>query len=249
MAKETLIYGLRPVKEAVLAGQELERVFFKKGLQGEAYTEVLKVVRDNNIPFQFVPVEKLNRFTGKNHQGIIALVSRIPYQDIEEVVQQVFERGEDPLILVLDRITDVRNMGAIARTAACTGVHAILIPAKGSAQINEDAVKTSAGALNSIPVCRSFDLRESLKTLKKSGLKILYTSQDAEKFVFESDLQGLCAIILGSEEDGVGRELISVSDQGIKIPMTGAIKSLNVSVSAGIVLYEVLKQRMGRGEI
>jgi 23S rRNA (guanosine2251-2'-O)-methyltransferase len=241
--KETLIYGLHPVIEAINSGKDIDKVLIKKGIRGEISSELINKLKDFQIPFQFVPLEKLNRVTRKNHQGVLAFISPIPFRDISEVIQNLFEEGKDPFILMLDRITDVRNFGAIARTAECMGVDAILVPAKESAQINEDALKTSAGALNKISVCRSFDLATTMDYLRFSGLRSIYTHQEAEKYLYEVDLKGPLVIIMGSEEKGVSGQLIKLSDEGVNIPMAGTIESLNVSVAAGMILYEALKQR------
>jgi len=241
--KDSIIYGTRPVMEAVKMGKDIEKVLLKKGGRGDASGELLRDLKQYGIPFQFVPAEKLNKITKKNHQGVIAFISPIPYRDLTEIIQSVFERGKDPLLVLLDRVTDVRNFGAIARTAECLGADAILVPAKESAQINEDAVKTSAGALNKIPVCRSFDIRASMEYLKFSGLSSVYTHQSAEKFVHEADLNGPLVMVMGAEDKGVSRELAEMCDTGVKIPMSGSIDSLNVSVAAGIILYEAQKQR------
>lgn len=241
--KETLIYGLHPVIEAINSGKDIDKVLIKKGIRGEISSELINKLKDFQIPFQFVPLEKLNRVTRKNHQGVLAFISPIPFRDISEVIQNLFEEGKDPLILMLDRITDVRNFGAITRTAECMGVDAILVPAKESAQINEDALKTSAGALNKISVCRSFDLASTMDYLRSSGLRSIYTHQEAGKYLYEVDLKGPLVIIMGSEEKGVSGQLIKLSDEGVNIPMAGTIESLNVSVAAGMILYEALKQR------
>lgn len=240
--KDTIIYGVRPVIEAIDAGRVLEKVLIKKG-KGEGTGELITRLKKSAIPYQHVPLEKLNRITRKNHQGVIAFISPIPFHDIGNVIQGLFEKGVEPFILILDRVTDVRNFGAIARTAGCMGVDAILVPVRESAQVNEDAVKTSAGALNKLTVCRSFDLKASVEYLKFSGLRLVYTHQDATKYVSESDLRGPLAVVMGSEELGVSEQLVKLCDEGVKIPMTGSLGSLNVSVSAGIVLYEALKQR------
>ncbi|MGI8893496.1 MAG: 23S rRNA (guanosine(2251)-2'-O)-methyltransferase RlmB, partial [Bacteroidia bacterium] len=205
-----------------------------------------KLLRDNGAIVQYVPVEKLNRLTRKNHQGVAGFVSLIPYRHISDVIQDVFEKGEVPLILILDRITDVRNFGAIARSAECAGAHAVVITEKGSASVNADAVKTSAGALNNIPVCKERNLKEVIDYLKNSGLKIVSCSEKGDKLFYESSMKDPVAIIMGSEEDGVSDEYLKRSDEVVKIPMMGAIGSLNVSVASGIILFETIRQRQGR---
>lgn len=247
--QDNLIYGIRPVIEAVKANRQIDKVFIQKGLKGEHFATLYALLKENEIPFQHVPVEKLNRLTRKNHQGVIAYISAIAYQPLEEIIQQTFEKGEPPLLLILDRITDVRNFGAIARTAECAGVHGILIPAQGSAQINADAMKTSAGALNNIPVSRTANLKQSIDTLKNSGLKIVAASQGADTLMYDVAMDSPVAIIMGSEEDGVSPAYLQKCDQQIKIPTTGKTASLNVSVAAAIVVYEALRQRKQQFEM
>ena len=201
------------------------------------------------MPFQFVPAEKLdiicqkNRLRSVSHQGVLAFVSAITYHDLTQVIPFVFEKSETPLILVLDEITDVRNFGAIARTAECAGVHAIIIPKKGSAQINTDAVKTSAGALNHIPVCRVDSLKSTIQFLKDSGLQIIACTEKAVENIQNINYTVPSAIVLGSEESGISTEIIKAADHLVKIPLFGKIASLNVSVATGIILYEAIRQR------
>lgn len=238
-----LIFGIRPIIEAIESGKELESLFIQKGLSGGLFRELQSCIQQYKIPYQIVPIEKLNRLTLKNHQGVAAFVSPITYQPIEEIVTSIFERGEVPLLLILDRITDVRNFGAIVRTAECAGVHAVIIPAKGAAQVNPDAVKTSAGALYKLPVCREANLKNTIQFLKDSGLQVVACTEKTETSVFQNDYSVPTAIILGSEEDGISPEYLKLTDAKAKIPLMGEIASLNVSVSAGIILYEVLRQR------
>jgi len=243
---QDILFGLRPVQEAVEAGRNIEKVLLRKGLQGDQFHGILKLIRDSGIPYQFVPVEKLNRITRKNHQGIIAFTALVTYQPLEEVVAQVFESGKDPLIMVLDGITDVRNMGAIARSAEAAGADAILVPEKGSAQINPDAMKTSAGALSLIPVCRTPDLIRSVKYLKDSGLVITGATEKTEKLFYEGDFSGPVALVMGSEDLGISREILDLCGQTVRIPMAGKIASLNVSAAASVLLFEVVRQRSGK---
>ena len=240
---DNLIYGIRPVIETIKAGKDFDKVFIQKGLRGEHFAELYTLMKEMEIPFQHVPVEKLNRLTRKNHQGIVAFVSAVAYQPIEEIVQRAFEQGETPLILILDRITDVRNFGAIARTAECAGVHGILIPAQGSAQINPDAMKTSAGALNNIPVSRSKNLSQSIDMLKNSGLQVVAATEKSEKTMYDIPLHPPTAIIMGSEEDGVSPAYLRKCDHELSIPISGQTASLNVSVATAIMVYEALRQR------
>jgi 23S rRNA (guanosine2251-2'-O)-methyltransferase len=242
--KNTCVFGIRAVIEAVTSGKELEKVYVQKGLQGELFYELQKVLREHNINYQPVPGEKINKIAGyRNHQGVVALLSSITYQDLEKIVPGIFEEGKVPLLLVLDRITDVRNFGAIARSAECAGVDAIIIPSRGAAQINSDAIKTSAGALHKVNVCRSDNLKTTLDYLQGCGLQIVSCTEKTEKLYYEVDLSLPTAIIMGSEEDGISGEYIKRSDSLVMIPMVGEIGSLNVSVAAGIILFEAVRQR------
>jgi 23S rRNA (guanosine2251-2'-O)-methyltransferase len=202
------------------------------------------VLKQHQITFQYVPVEKLNRLTTKNHQGVAGYISSITYHKIQDIVPTIFEEGKVPLILILDRITDVRNFGAIARTAECSGVQAIVIPAHGAAQINADAMKTSAGALNKVPVCREENLKTVIHFLKECGLQIVSCTEKASDYYFQMDFTVPTAIIMGSEENGISNEYLQKSDAKAKIPLMGEIGSLNVSVATGIILYEAVSQRM-----
>ncbi len=243
MEKQDILFGLRPVIEAVHSGKELDKILIRKGLVGELYHELMVLVRASGIPYQMVPVEKLNRVTRKNHQGVVAYMSLISYSPISEIIQRVFEKGESPLILILDEITDVRNFGAIARSAEVAGVHALLIPERGGAQINADAIKTSAGALLNIPVCRVLSLEKAAAELKISGLKIIGATENAEKLFYQSEMSGPLAIVLGSEDTGISKELASQCDEQIRIPKHGKIDSLNVSAAAAVLVFEAEKQR------
>ncbi|MEI7980882.1 MAG: 23S rRNA (guanosine(2251)-2'-O)-methyltransferase RlmB [Bacteroidota bacterium] len=247
MKKETYIYGIRPAIEAIKSGKELEKIFLQNGLKGEGFRELFNFIRELEIPFQFVPVEKLNRLSRQNHQGVIAYVSEITYQRIEDLVPYVFEQGRQPLFLILDRITDVRNVGAIARTAECAGVDGLLIPSRGSAQINSDAIKTSAGALYKLPVVRCNDMRESIRFLKESGLTIFAATEKTEVKYTTSDFNKPMALILGSEGEGISEEYLRMTDHKVSIPLQGEIDSLNVSVASGVILFEILRQRKPAG--
>jgi 23S rRNA (guanosine2251-2'-O)-methyltransferase len=240
---EQMVFGIRAVQEAIAAGKNIEKVLIKKGLQGSLFQKFLEVVRENNIPFQFVPIEKLNRTTRKNHQGVIALMAPITYQDIEQVLPMIYDEGKDPFILVLDHITDTRNFGAIARTAECAGVHAIVIPDTGAAAITADAIKTSAGALHSIPVCRVKSLISSVEFLKGSGLKIVSATEKGAEDYNQVNYRGPIALVMGAEDKGVHPKILDASDIKSRIPIMGEIESLNVSVAAGILMYEILKVR------
>lgn len=238
-----MVFGIRPVIEALENGQELESLFIQRGLSGELIAELKKILRDRGIPYNQVPIEKLNRMTRKNHQGVVGVISPINYQKIEDIIPQVYEKGEVPFILILDGLTDVRNMGAIARTAACAGVHAIVVPAKGSAEINPDAIKTSAGALYTIPVCRHDSLSRVMHFLQESGLQVVACTEKTDKLIYEPDYTLPSAIVMGSEERGISNDIIRSADHLAKIPMYGEIASLNVSVSAGVIIYEAIRQR------
>lgn len=242
--EENLIFGTRAVIEAVNAGKEIDKIIIQKGLSNQLYTELRKAIKDLDIPIQIVPPEKINRITTKNHQGVLAFIAQVTYYEAEEMLASVFEKGKVPLVLILDRVTDVRNFGAIARSADCAGVDFIVIPSRGAAQINADAVKTSAGALNRIPVCREENLKNTIEYLKESGLQIIACHEKTSNYHFNADLTKPTAIIMGSEENGISNEYIKRSDMQVKIPMVGNIASLNVSVATGIILFEAVKQRL-----
>jgi 23S rRNA (guanosine2251-2'-O)-methyltransferase len=244
MLKESdCIFGLRPVIEAIKAGKQIDRLLIRQGLQGPLYHELMTEVKNHDISFQIVPLERIELVTRKNHQGVLAWLAVIEYQHIENLLPMIFEKGEDPLVIVLDGVSDVRNFGAIVRTAECLGAHAIVIPEKGSARITADAVKASAGALHTFPVCREKSIVKTTGFLKNSGLRIICATEKSGQASSETDLTGPLTLILGSEEKGISRELISLADQKIVIPMKGIISSLNVSVVAGILIYEILRQR------
>jgi 23S rRNA (guanosine2251-2'-O)-methyltransferase len=244
MVKESdCIFGLRPVIEAIKAGRQIDRLLVKQGLQGTLYHELMIEVRKHNIVYQIVPLERIELVTRKNHQGVLAWLSLIEFQSVSNLLPMIFEKGEDPLIVALDGVSDVRNFGAIVRSADCLGAHAVLIPEKGSARITADAVKTSAGALHSFPVCREKSILRSVEYLKESGLKVIASTEKSGSDVSRLNLKGPIALIMGSEDKGISRELLSVSDHQVMIPMTGDLGSLNVSVAAGILLYEIARQR------
>lgn len=244
MQKETdCIFGLHAVIEAIRAGKQIDRLLIKQGLQGALYHELMTEVKAHNIVFQIVPLERIELVTRKNHQGVLAWLSVIEFQYIANLLPMIYEKGEDPLIIALDGVSDVRNFGAIVRTAECLGAHGIIIPEKGSARITADAVKTSAGALHTFPVCREKSIVRSIEFLKDSGLKVICAGEKSAETASDVQLTGPTVLVLGSEDKGISRELVALSDHQIKIPMTGAIGSLNVSVAAGILLYEIVRQR------
>lgn len=238
-----MVFGIRAVMEAIDSGKEIESLFVQRGLSGPLFAEFKALVKEQNVAFQQVPIEKLNRITRKNHQGVIAVISPITYQDIEDLLPTIYEKGETPLLLMLDGVTDVRNMGAIARTAECAGVHAIIVPKKGSAEINPDAIKTSAGALYKIPVCRQDSLGRVAKFLIDSGVQLVVSTEKTKESIYDVDYTTPSCIIMGAEDVGVSNDLIRISDKLAKIPMFGEIESLNVSVSAAVVIYEAVRQR------
>lgn len=238
-----MVFGIRAVIEAIDSDKEIESLFIQRGLSGSLLQELKEVIKERNISYQQVPIEKLNRITRKNHQGVIAVISPIAYHDIEDILPNLFERGKVPLLLMLDGVTDVRNMGAIARTAECAGVNAIIVPKKGSAEINPDAIKTSAGALYKIPVCRQDSLSKTAKFLMESGIQMVVSTEKTNDSVYDIDYTGPTCIVMGAEDVGVSNDLIRISDRLAKIPMFGTIGSLNVSVSAAVVIYEAIRQR------
>ncbi len=243
MEKKDLIYGTRAVTEAIRAGKEIEKVLIEQGLQNELAKELLSTLRENAIPFSFVPLQKLNKLGSRNHQGVICYLSAVTYASLDNVIEQAFRNGKEPLIVLLDRITDVRNFGAIARSAECAGVDAIVIPDKGSASITSDAMKTSAGALNFIPVCRVRDLKQTIRFLQDSGLQVVACTEKARSSIYESDFEKPTALLFGSEEDGISESLLKMADQLALIPQKGKIGSLNVSVAVGVTVFEVLRQK------
>jgi 23S rRNA (guanosine2251-2'-O)-methyltransferase len=243
MKESDHIFGLRAVIEAVRAGKQIDRLLIKQGLQGSLYHELMIEVHNHNIAYQIVPLERIELVTRKNHQGVLAWLSLIEFQSLSNLLPAIFEKGEDPLILALDGVSDVRNFGAIVRSADCLGAHAVIIPEKGSARITADAIKTSAGALHTFPVCREKSIVRTIEYLKESGLKVITSSEKSGTDVAKLALKGPAVLIMGAEDKGISRELISLSDHEVKIPMTGNIGSLNVSVAAGILLYEITRQR------
>lgn len=230
--------------EAIKAGKEIDKIFIQKGLAGDLFRELRIMLSDSGTQFQFVPPEKLNRLVRGNHQGVVAFISQVIYQSIEDILPGIFEKGKVPFLIMLDRVTDVRNMGAIARTAECAGADALIVPEKESAQLNADAVKTSAGALNRIPVCRSKSLKNTLDFLKQSGLTVVAVSEKGVQAPTELDMTAPVCLLMGSEEDGIAPALMKAADALVRIPMMGEIGSLNVSVAAGVVMYEVVRQRL-----
>ena len=241
--KSSLIPGRKAITDAIRSGQQLDRIYLDNKARGPSIDEIKKLALQANIPVNYVPVVKLNGFNVKDHEGCIAIISKVQYYDLQEIISFVVEKGESPLFLVLDGITDIRNIGGIARTAYCCGVHAIIIPDKGVGALNEDAILTSAGALEKIPVCRVNSLMKAVDELHLNGIKVFASEMTAEKNVFDCDFKEPVAVIMGSEEKGIYPALMKICDEKFKIPMKGDFESLNVSVATGMILYEVMRQR------
>lgn len=244
MEEDNLIFGIRAVIEAINADKTIDKILLQKGLSNELFNQLRAALRGKDIPFQFVPPEKIKKITTKNHQGVIAYLAEVTYYSTEDLLQEVFEKGKTPLILILDRITDVRNFGAVARSAECAGVDFIIIPSRGAAQINADAIKTSAGALHRIKVCREDNLKDTIDYLKDYKIQIVACHEKTDKLMYDADLTQPTAIIMGSEENGISGEYVKKSDVQVKIPMEGSIASLNVSVATGVILFEAIRQRL-----
>ena len=243
MKEKEMIFGIRAVIEAVQSGKDVDRVMVKRELQGELFHELQEVLALHEIPIQKVPIERIDRITRKNHQGVLAFMSAVTYQKIEDIVPTLYEQGINPFIVILDGITDVRNFGAIARTCEVAGVNAIVIPARGSVRVNADAIKTSAGALHRVPVCRELSIKDTIKFLKNSGIKVVAATEKAAVNYTESTLVDPVAILMGAEDVGIEPEILRICDDLVRIPVFGTIESLNVSVAAGVMLYEVIRQR------
>lgn len=244
MERNEYIFGIRAVMEAIEAGKDIDKVYLKKDLQGELASELMDLIRQYGIVAQRVPIERINKITRKNHQGVVAILSAVTYHRLDNLVPQLYEEGIMPFIVVLDGITDVRNFGAIARTCECVGANAIVIPERGSVSVGGDAIKTSAGALHHLPVCREKNIHSALRFLKDAGYTIVAASEKAEISYTQADYTGPIAIVMGAEDTGVSPESLRQCDSLVAIPMFGNISSLNVSVAAGIMMYEVVRQRL-----
>lgn len=238
------IFGIRSVIEAINSDKNIDKLMVRSGLQGELYYELMTLVKKMQIPVQYVPNERINRVTNKNHQGVLAFISPIEFQNLEQILPLLYEKGKVPLFIMLDKVTDVRNFGAITRSAECANVDAVIIPDKGSARISADAVKTSAGALHKIPVCREKSLSKTIRFLQESGVQIVAATEKATEFYYHIDFTLPTAILMGAEDQGVSAEYLKVCDKMVKIPILGEIESLNVSVAASIMIYEAVKQRL-----
>lgn len=246
--KSDMIFGVRAVIEAIEAGKDIDKILVKRDIQSDLSKELFAALKGKFIPVQRVPVEKINRITRKNHQGVVAFIAAVTYQRTEDIVPTLFEEGKTPLLVMLDGVTDVRNFGAIARTCECAGVDAVIIPAKNSASVNADAMKTSAGALHTLPVCREQSLTATIKYLKEGGFKIIAATEKGDYDYTRADYTAPTCIIMGAEDTGIPYDHLSLCDEWVKIPLMGHIASLNVSVAAGILIYEAVRQRGFRQE-
>ncbi len=243
MNREDFVFGTRAVMEAIKNGKTIDKILIKKGLNNELFQELQLLINENNIIVQYVPVEKINRVTRKNHQGVLAFISPIAFYNIENILPGIYELGQDPLLLILDQITDVRNFGAIVRSAECAGVHAVIIPEKGMARIGADAVKTSAGALHNLPICKVSNLYKTVQFLIDSGIRIVAATEKGDKLYTETNFNCPVGIVMGSEDDGISQQILNIANEQLKIPILGKIESLNVSVSAALMIYEAVRQR------
>ncbi len=239
------LFGMHPVMEAVRAGKKFDKVLLKQGMDGPQFRELLDLLRKNGIQFQFVPAERLNRAVRGAHQGVIAYISKIDYVPYEELIDTALSTSRNPMIIILDGVSDVRNLGAIARTLECAGGQGIILPAKGGAAINAEAIKASAGALMRLSVARVPNLRLAVYYLKQSGFKIISVTEKVSRLIYEADMTGPCAFIMGSEGKGISQGMLDLSDEKVAIPMSGEIASLNVSAAASVVMYEAVRQKLG----
>ncbi|SEQ72070.1 23S rRNA (guanosine2251-2'-O)-methyltransferase [Hyunsoonleella jejuensis] len=243
MQNQTQIFGIRAIIEAINSGETIDKVFLQKGLSGDLFTELESVLRKNTVNTSYVPIEKLNRLTKKNHQGAVAQISPIAFYDLEDLVMNVIESGKTPLFLLLDQLSDVRNFGAIIRTAECTGVDGIIIQKKGGAPVNGDTIKTSAGAVFKVPICKVDHIKDAVFYMQASGIKVIAATEKTENTLYNISFKEPCAIIMGSEGRGINPSTLKVVDEKAKLPLLGDIESLNVSVACGAFLYEVIRQR------
>lgn len=238
-----MIFGTRAVMEAIKSGRQIEKIYIQTGLTNDLVKELVHTAKQYKAPYTFIPQEKLNRLSSKNHQGVICVLSAIEYASLENIIDKVFSEGRDPFFLIVDRVTDVRNFGALARTAECASLDGIILADKGNAPITGDAMKTSAGALSHLAVCRVADMKKTIQLLKQSGIQIVACTEKASENLYAIDMNTPIALILGSEEDGISPELLKQADRLAKIPINGKIESLNVSVAAGIAIYEAVRQK------
>lgn len=246
MIREDIVFGVRPVMEALREGKTIEKILLQKNIDNASIRSLRQELGQSGkfIPLQYVPLEKLDSLTrGLNHQGVVALCSGITYHNVEEIVEKVLEEGRKPLLVLLDHVTDVRNLGAIARTCECVGADCLIVPDQGSAAINESAVKTSAGALLRLPICKTNNIKSTLNYLKQSEIKLFAATEKADKIYTQTKLDQACCLIMGSEDKGISKQVLNMCETYVKIPIKGKIESLNVSVAAGIILYEIVRQR------
>lgn len=243
MVNKDMIFGTRAVMETIRAGKPIEKIFIQSGLTNDLIKELVTEARKHAVPYTFVPVQKLERFSYKNHQGVVCQLASVTFTPLQTLIDHAYHEGREPFFILLDRITDVRNFGAIARSAECAGLDGIIIGEKGNAPITGDAMKTSAGALSHIPVCREPDLKKTIRQLKDNGLTILACTEKSKEPIYSVDLNKPMVLLLGSEEDGISPEFLKMADQLVAIPQHGKINSLNVSVAAGIAIFEVVRQR------
>ncbi len=241
---DNIIFGIRPVAEAIEAGKQIERIYMRKGADGQLINDLKDLCYRHRLHIQEVPVEKLNRLTRGNHQGVVAQIAAIEYVPVEDIFERVPD-DETPLIVIFDGITDVRNFGAIARSAECAGAHGLIVPLKNSAPVNADAIRSSAGALTSIPVCRVGSIRNTIKMLQNEGYTVVAATEKSRKLLYDADFTRPTAIVLGNEERGVSKEVLKLCNEQLAIPMIGHIESLNVSAAAAVMLFEVVRQRIG----
>ncbi len=244
-SKTQYLFGMHPVMEAVKTGKKLEKVLFKQGLEGPQFRELMELLKIREIPFQFVPVEKLNRSVRGAHQGVLAYMSQIDYVDLEQLVNDL-GMSENPVLMILDGVSDVRNLGAIARSLECAGGHGIIVPAKGGAAINAEAIKSSAGALMRIDACKVPNLRVAAYYLKQSGFRLIAATEKVDRKIYDVDMTGPCAIIMGSEGKGISKAMLDLADDKAAIPMAGEISSLNVAAASTVMLYEAVRQRLAK---
>ena len=242
--KTQMLYGIHPVMEAIRAGRTFDKVLLKQGMEGEQFRQLYALIGEKKINCQFVPVERLNRAVRGAHQGVVAYVSQIELVGLEEMVEKAFGKTANPLLVILDGVSDVRNLGAVSRTLECVGGNGIIVPAKGGAAINAETVKASAGALNRIDACRVPNLRYAAYYLKQAGFRIVAASEKVDKLIYDADLKGPVAIVMGSEGKGISSAMLELADEKVAIPMSGNIGSLNVSIAAAVVMYEAVRQRL-----
>ncbi|WP_452597362.1 23S rRNA (guanosine(2251)-2'-O)-methyltransferase RlmB [Pontimicrobium sp. MEBiC01747] len=244
MEKNTQIFGLRAVIEAINAKQSIDKVFLQKGIKGDLFSELESLIKLKGINFSYVPAEKLNRLTKNNHQGAVAQIAPIPFHDLETLIEDILKTNATPLFLLLDQLSDVRNFGAIIRTAECTGVHGIIVQKKGGAPVNGDTIKTSAGAVFKVPICKVDHIKDAMFLLQASGIKVIAATEKTNNTLYDVSFKEPCAIIMGSEGRGINPSVLKLADAKAKLPLLGDIESLNVSVACGAFLYEAVRQRL-----